>query len=101
MLHTSQSDKGEHIFTLLTNDGEKKSQFKFKNIGVPQGMDYSPSGDLYFYTNDLITVIDSNNDVIDTIKIDKQHGESEGIAIYKNDIVIGYSKENRLLSNKK
>lgn len=101
MLHTSQSDKGEHIFTLLTNDGEKKSQFKFKNIGVPQGMDYSSSGDLYFYTNDLITVIDSNNNIIDTIKIDKQHGESEGIAIYKNDIVIGYSKENRLLSNKK
>ncbi len=99
IIHTSQDDKSEHHFSFLDNSYEPTLQFSIPNIGIPQGMEFV-NNMIYFYTNNLITIISSKGDVLRQIPLKNIEGESQGIAITNGHISIGYNRENRVLINK-
>lgn len=99
ILHTSNNDKSKHKFSKCNLDGEILETFEIDNIGVPQGIEYL-NGDIYFYTNDKITVINfKDKKIVDTYNLNIS-GESEGVTFVKdeNKVAYGYNKQNRIYS---
>jgi hypothetical protein len=98
IIHTATNDTGVPTFSICKFDGTILSQFTIPNQGVPQGMDYYQN-QIYFYTNNKITVMDLKGVIISTIPVPKT-GESEGIAIagdYTTPfIIVGYNQPNRV-----
>lgn len=97
ILHTVKNDKGTHKFFIISKNCKIKHQFTVKNIGVPQGLDYA-NGNIYFYTNRLISIIILNGEIKKQIEVLAQ-GESQGISVSGNHLTIGFNNPNRVLNN--
>lgn len=99
ILHTAGHDRADHVFTFLDEYYNLSKQFFVPHIGRPQGLDYDGKV-LYFYTDDLISIISTKGQVLRQIKVQQPKGESEGIALVQGDIAIGYNRHNRILINR-
>ncbi|MGL4874093.1 MAG: beta-propeller fold lactonase family protein [Clostridium sp.] len=103
VLHTSNNDKGKHIFSRVDMDGNLKREIQFDNLGVPQGLEYFKEH-LYFYTNNIIWIIDLKEETIVKKYEVNEEGESEGITFVEDEeglyISYGYNKENRIYRTK-
>lgn len=93
-------DSGEITFSFTDYNGVVRKQFKIANQGVPQGLEYF-NNIIYYYTNNRITCIDMDGNILGDFKINKK-GESEGITIcYDNGfpyLAVGYNGSNRIYS---
>lgn len=99
IIHTAKDDKGSHKFTICGLNKEEIKSFNIDNIGVPQGIQYL-NGKIYFYTNDKVTVIDVEKEIILQEYNIEEKGESEGLAIEREEngikLYYGYNKGNRI-----
>lgn len=99
IIHTAKDDKGTHKFTVCSLDKEEIKSFNIDNIGIPQGIEHL-NGKIYFYTNDKITVIDIEKEVVLKWYNIEEKGESEGLAIEgerdRIKLYYGYNKRNRI-----
>ena len=98
LLHTSKDNLDIINFHVSTFDGEVIEAFSIPNQGVPQGLDIQGE-EIYYYTNDLVTVMDFDGDILRQINVEKD-GESEGLTIAGKYVVYGYSGSNRLYAKK-
>ncbi|MBC2164842.1 GW dipeptide domain-containing protein [Listeria booriae] len=100
ILHTSVDSNKEHVFSYVDKNGNLKKQFKIANAWVPQGIAYY-NNTIYFYTNNLITKINDNGQVIDQEFLSLK-GESQGIEINKTNgkVIFGYNGNNRIYEQK-
>lgn len=101
VLHTIENggDHGVITFTLINlNDNSVIKSFNVPNQGIPQGLDIKDNI-IYLYTNNKITIINYNGEVIKSCAINEK-GESEGLTLANlNNIthtIFGYNSPNRL-----
>lgn len=98
---SSDSNTANHVFSYINiENGALMKQFQIKNAWVTQGIDYY-QGKIYFYTNDLITILDESGNILDQQYLGFK-GESEGLAIDKENgkIQFGYNGNNRVYIQK-
>lgn len=100
ILHTAVDSNQGHTFSFVDRKGNLKKQFKIENAWVPQGIAYY-NHTIYFYTNNLITKINENGQVIGQEYLAFK-GESQGIEINKTNgkLIFGYNGTNRIYEQK-
>ncbi|MBC1284873.1 hypothetical protein HB818_03725 [Listeria booriae] len=98
---SSDSNTANHVFSYINmENGALIKQFQISNAWVTQGIDYYENK-IYFYTNDLITILDERGKILDQQYLALK-GESEGLAMDKatGKIQIGYNGNNRVYVQK-
>lgn len=98
IVHTASSNTTPPVFTITDFNGDSVRSFSIPNQGIPQGLDCY--GDqIYFYTNNKITILRDNGEIISTLPVPKT-GESEGLTFAgdfaSGNITVGYNGPNRL-----
>ncbi|RYL95174.1 hypothetical protein EWI07_03920 [Sporolactobacillus sp. THM7-4] len=96
ILHTTlHLGQDVDVFSFIDENGKKLKSFTLKGLGTPQGLDYQ-NGKIYYYTNNLITMINEKGEIIKKIPLKDIHGESEGLTLADGKLVVGYNHNNRL-----
>ncbi|MBC1500011.1 hypothetical protein HB943_05295 [Listeria weihenstephanensis] len=98
---SSDSNTANHVFSYINmENGSLMKRFQISNAWVTQGIDYY-QGKIYFYTNDLITILNEQGKILDQQYL-RFKGESEGLAIDKvtGKVQIGYNGNNRVYVQK-
>jgi hypothetical protein len=98
VIHTADHDKAAPKISIVDFNGKLLAQLPISYQGIPQGLEVH-NGVIYFQTNNLITMLNFNGQVIGQAVMNES-GENEGIAIFtegeKTHYLYAYRKNNRL-----
>ncbi|RSD26990.1 hypothetical protein [Mesobacillus subterraneus] len=98
VIHTADDDKAAPKISIADFNGNILKHFPINYQGIPQGLEVH-NGIIYFQTNNLITMLNFNGQVIGQTAIEEP-GENEGVAIVTKGenayYIYGYRGGNRL-----